>query len=132
MEVEFYPNNYEKEYNEFVLHVRPKIFYNTETLVKRIVNQGSDLSENQIKKTINDIKKTIKSILIEGGVITIDDFISFCPSISYCKNNLDSKNKLLDQIYLSIKSSIPISFCESIAMEAEIKNKSDKNKKMDI
>jgi nucleoid DNA-binding protein len=110
--------------DDFIIGFRPSAYYNTNNLIKRIINQGSKLSADQIMAVLNDLKSTVKSILIEGGIVCIDDLITFSPSLSLLPNNKNEK------IGLKIKATIPFSLTEAVAMEfkpKESKNESSTN-----
>ena len=129
MDIEYYSKNPEDDDNYF-LQVRPTMYYNSESLIKRMKNQGCKADEKDIREIFNSLKETVRSILKEGGMVTLEDFISLTPSLLYKSKNKENE---IDQnkITLCVKATIPVSFCESIAMEAEINN-INKNKEKEV
>jgi|GEM_PF-4697872 len=121
MDIEYYSKNDDKENDDFFLQVRPSVYYNSEGLINRMINLGCKYSSNDIRNIIDSLKGTVLSIMKEGGMVTIDDFVSFTPSLMY--KSKSSKNIKIDKdkLTLCVKASIPVSFCEAIAMEVNFK-----------
>ncbi len=115
-------DRFDNENEDFNIGFRPTSYYNTNSLIARMINQGSTLKKDELLKAINDLKNTVKSILIEGGMISIDDFITLAPCISLLEDE-DAAN--MEKIGLKIKATIPFSLSESVAMEFKPKESMD-------
>lgn len=66
----------------FIPHVIVSQKYSEERLVHMMSKSGTTLTSTDLKAVLMLLKQTIISIILEGGSVTLDDFVKFSPTIN--------------------------------------------------
>lgn len=115
----------------FVGHFKAKTVYDLEAVIDRMVSMGTSLTRTDLHAVLMLLESTIEVIILEGGKISLDDFISIYPSIS---GTFDGPDDSFDKSKHTIKVNAGVlsKFANKIRLKASMEKIKSTQRKPDI